>query len=83
MITPEDRKKYENYTDKSILGIKLIGGLDNNILRAYISEDVAVVASLRTLLGDSTNPNWIKSRIADEMYDRDMIDEKEYDYLSR
>ena len=83
MITPEDRKKYENYSDKSILGIKLIGGLSNEMLMAYISEESTIVNALKTLLGGKTNPNWIKSRIADEMYNRDMIDEKEYDHLSR
>ena len=81
MITSEDRKKYDYCTDKTILGFKLIGGLDNKILRAYISEDAIVVTALRTLLGKKTNPNWIKARIADEMYDRDMIDETEYDFL--
>ena len=83
MITPEDRKKYDYCTDETILGFKLIGGLDNKILRAYVLEDATVVAALRTLLGKKTNPNWIKSRIVDEMYGRDMIDETEYDYLSQ
>jgi len=83
MITSQDREKYKYYTDKSILGIKLIGGLDNKILRAYVSEEPTVVNAIRTLLGKKTNINWIKARIADEMYDRDMIDETEYDYLSQ
>ncbi len=83
MITPEDRATYPSYTDKSILGIKLIGGLQNQILRDYINNKSDVKAAIRLLMGPKTNPNWVDARIANEMYLRDMVDETEHDKLTR
>jgi len=38
MITEQDRQKYKNYTDDAILGLKLIEGLQNNVLRELSKE---------------------------------------------
>ena len=83
MITLEDRHEYPYHTDKSILGIKLIGGLSNKILRAYINDDKAIQGAVVTLMGPKTNPNWILGRVAEEMLARDLIDETEFDKLNR
>lgn len=82
MITREDRVEYPYHTDKSILGVKLIGGLRNEILRAYIEGSDTIKSAIIVLMGSKTNPNWIHGRIADEMLLRDMIDETEHDRLT-
>ena len=87
MITPEDRKKYEYYSDGAIYGIKLIEGLTNKALRDWIdnpdSEVEDLIASLMNIGGDAnpTNPNWIQAQLAEEAYERDMISEKKLDAL--
>ncbi len=82
MITREDRAKYPDHTDKSILGIKLVSGLHNKTLRAYIKGSTKIKCAMIMLMGEKTNPNWIRARIADEMLLRDMIDETEHDKLT-
>ena len=85
MITEEDRKKYPYHTEDSILGVKLIQGLRNDVLRTvwdeYINLDKNVkmyLKSIRMLIGDNTNLNWIAGRVAEEMFERDMIDEDQF-----
>ncbi len=87
MITKEDRHKYGDCTDKTILGIKLIEGLTNEVLRGLALEYQGVgfgrfYKALFTLMGCGTNPNWIMGKVVDEMYSRDMVDEFERDRLS-
>lgn len=83
MITPEDREKYKYHTDSSILGIKLVGGLSNEILLAHKNGDKEIVKILIKLMGKDTNPNWIDARLADEMLDRDIIDEDEHYIMTK
>lgn len=78
MITPQDRKKYRNYTDDSILGIKLIGGLTNKVLLAHKNGDEKIAKLIKQLMGGKTNPNWISGQLADELFARNMIDEDEH-----
>lgn len=84
MITAEDRIKYPSHTDSAILGIKLIGGLDDKVLLAIMDDDNNdYFVAIRTLMGTDTNPNWITARVAEELYDRDLIDEQRLDELTR
>lgn len=85
MITAEDRIKYEYYTDSSIFGTKLVAGLRNEILRNILKEyqdhgisNGVFYNKLHTLVGVNTNHNWLMGRIFDEMFERDMIEEKQY-----
>lgn len=92
MITEDDRKnrKYKYCTEDTIYGMKVIEGLTAKTLWAIVKEHQSkksrmgiVTLALLTLLGKDTNPNWIIARVAEEMYDRDMIDEKLLDELGK
>ncbi len=82
MITSQDRIKYQYFTDDSILGIKLIGGMTNKVLLAYKKGDKRIESAIKILMGKKTNPNWIRGRIAEELFDRKMIDIDEFDKMS-
>jgi len=82
MITKEDRIKYQNHTDGSILGIKLIGGLRDLVLLKIAADDKAYLFSILTLMGEDTNPNWITAQVAEELYNRDLIDEEKLNQLT-
>lgn len=83
MITKEDRKKYEYHTEDSIYGIKLIGGVRNKVLLGIIKNgrEDKYFKAIDTLMGGDTNPNWIEHRVAEEAYEREMIDEDKLDEL--
>lgn len=81
MITAEDRRKYPNHTDNSILGIKLIAGLRNVVLLEIIEneQESENYAAVRSLMGGNTNPNWILGNVVEEMWGREIIsDETSY-----
>ena len=81
MITMEDREKYPYCTDSSILGMKLVSGLKNEVLLG-IKEHGPKAEGYRavlTLVGKETNPHWILGRIAEEMYARDLITHPQFD----
>ncbi len=96
MITSEDRAKYSYYTDESILGIKLIGGLEDQVLldiadscgRIWVTDTDTrwrlnnYFLAIQTLMGE-VNPNWIIAQVAEELYHRDLIDEQRLDELTR
>ena len=88
MITKEDRIKYSYHTDESILGIKLIGGLRDLVLlkivekEVYFYDDKAYLSSILTLMGEGSNPNWITAQVAEELYNRDLIDEEKLNQLT-
>jgi len=86
MITAEDKIKYPNHADGAILGIKLIGGLDDEVLLLVANKDESwedYFEAINFLMGSGTNPNWITARVAEELYDRDLIDEQRLDELTR
>ena len=82
MITAEDRKKYQYYTDGAILGIKLIGGLDDQVLFKLTERDEKILSAVITLMGEKTNSNWVVARAAEELYDRELIDERKLDQIT-
>lgn len=86
-ITDDDRKKYPHHTDDSIIGIKIVKALTNEQLKGlkaahFWEREGAEFDTLLKQVGDGTNPNWLATRIADELYDRHLIDETEYDYFT-
>ena len=88
MITKADRKRFPHHTDGSILGIKLIGGLSDAALQLWLDDPRAshpIFQALLTLLnagGKTINTGWVGARLADEIYDRGLIDDCEYERLS-
>jgi len=85
MITLLDRTLYPNYADSSILGIKLIGGLENKAILSIIKMKFKSDSfkAIMTLMGGKTNPNWIMGQVASEAYDRDIIDEDGIDAINK
>lgn len=82
-ITDEDRERFPNHTDSSILGIKLIERLSDDDLLAISEGHAMKFQGLRVLIGSETNTRWIKARVAEQLYDRDLIDESKLDQLMR
>jgi hypothetical protein len=81
MITLKDRKDYPHHTDSSILGIKLIGGLTDEVLLKI--EELGTTSdafrAVQLLMGKKTNPRWIMGRVAEEMYDRELLSEVRFE----
>jgi hypothetical protein len=85
MITRKDRKDYPGHTDGSILGIKLIGGLTDEVLLEIEKLGTASTPfeAIMLLMGGrgETNPRWIMGRVAEEMYDRELLSDKKFSAL--
>jgi len=80
-ITAADREKYRYYTDDSIKGILFIQSLPLFILEGYVYNTGDTRAAMLAAIGEDTNPNWIMSQVAEELYERGDINEREYDRL--
>jgi hypothetical protein len=84
MITKEDRARFPHHTDGSILGRKLIGGLRDDAMQLWLDDPRAshpIFQALLTLMnagGKTINTSWVGARLADEAYDRGLIDDCEY-----
>lgn len=81
MITEADRQEFPHHTDESIQGIKLIRSLQTETLRCALEQDSEQFKAILVLLGEQTNKSWVTVRIADELYERNAIDEKQYDSI--
>lgn len=79
-ITSEDRSEFCSYTDDTIIGIKTIRAIPDEQLKA-LPDDKAELERLRTYLGEETNPSWVLARVAEELYNRGLIDTVEFDKL--
>jgi hypothetical protein len=90
MITKADRERYPHHTDGAILGCKLIGGLTDDALQLWLEdprESHPIFQALLTLfnagiVGKAINVRWVGARIADEVYDRGLIDDCDYARMS-
>lgn len=68
-------------------GIKVIASLDDEDLLKAARGDAAMVEYVKVQMiivhpGD-VNPYWIIGRAAEKAYDKGLIDEVEFDYLTR
>lgn len=80
-VTAADRRKYRFHTEDSIMGILYIHSLPTTILSGYAHDYGDMRADLLAVMGDTTNPSWIMSQVARELYERDVIGEEEFDRL--
>jgi len=81
IITDDDRKDYQSYTDGAIFGIKIVKSLsDDELMRTL--KDKAMHETVRAAIGTDTNPSWLTSRVAEELYYRGVIDCKQMDFIS-
>jgi hypothetical protein len=80
-ITDADREKYRNYTDDSIRGIKILKALDDDELKEVLKNGASHTVVSRAI-GPNTNPSWVTSQAAEELYMRGVIDEKQLDFIS-
>jgi hypothetical protein len=89
-IDPADRAKYPHHTDDAIRGIKLIAAESDTDLEAVKDELMMdkynggpKFKALLARFGEKTNPNWLVSRVAEALYDRNLICGAELDTLTR
>jgi hypothetical protein len=69
-------------TEEARRGILLIRSLtDNDVLAGARDSASKPHQHVFAILGPTTNPHWITSQCAEEAYKRDLIDERELDYL--
>lgn len=76
-ITSNDRKKYPSHTDDAIIGIKTIKKFGSSTLMDAIQNETSF-KNFRKHFPSSFNPTWIKARILDTLYDRDVLSDMEY-----
>lgn len=87
VVAPRD--EFANCTDAARDGILHIRSLpDDDVLsaaRAWTGStwQSPAHAAIKAHMGERTNPDWIMARCAEEAYRRDLIDETEFDYLTR
>lgn len=81
-LTRADYKKYPYHSDDTIIGIKRIQALSTLYLLAIAEEQGDMLEKLRVRIGEDTNPNWVISQVAQELYERDAIEEDLFDRLS-
>ncbi len=81
-ITNEDRDRFPHHTDSAILGIKVIERLSDEHLFQISEGDGIKLQGLKLLIGEDKNPRWILARVAEQLYDRDLIDEQRFDRLT-
>lgn len=85
-ITPADRKKYPYHTEGAIKGILFIQDLSTYYLAAYARGrdyvGLKTREALDEIMGGDTNTNWTMAQVAEELYKRGVIDEKEFDRLA-
>jgi hypothetical protein len=75
VVTSASRKGYPQHTDGAIRGIQLVSSLSTDELAAALGDGTKQEV-LRLKLGEKTNPSWLHSRIAEELYNRGEIDEE-------
>ena len=81
-LTDQDRRDYPYYTDGSIRGIKLVKRIPDAVLLNLLNEPAEQFERMRQAIGADTNPNWLTSEIAQELYRRDLIDDQTFELLS-
>ena len=79
-ITDQDRAEFPHHSDGAIFGIKHLRSITTEDLKEALVNFWAF-KRLWLELGEDTNRTWIKHRVADELYNRDEIDDWEYQKL--
>jgi hypothetical protein len=76
-----------HFTEGAIEGVLHIRGLDDEpLLAAARDEDGAEHAAVVAYMsrdGSWTNPSWVTSQCAEEAYDRGLLGEQEFDWITR
>lgn len=75
------RKDYSSYTKESVDGINKIKKT-NSITLQLAAEDKKAFKRFQKRFPSSFNPSWIQARICETLYDRNIYDEKEFDFRS-
>jgi len=85
-ITSTEKKTYQYHTDDSILGIRLLSSLSNDVLQSIRRESKVVdhdhygdptapfTAAVLLLMGGKTNPNWIAAQAYETLQDRGEVE---------
>lgn len=81
-VTPEDKLRFPHHTEGSIMGIKVIESIPDETLM-LLPDDPDMLERLRLHIGENTNPSWVIGQVAEELYNRDLIDEVKFDELYR
>ena len=81
-ITKEDHRAYPYHTDNSIIGRKFIASFSDDELQQVL-DDEEFHESIRVKIGVDTNPRWVSGEVLGAMYERELIDELEHEYLCR
>lgn len=75
--------EFQFHTPESKTGILFIRALeDDDVVAAAWDRDSVGYQVILNQLGEDTNLSWITARAAEVAYDRGLIDETEFNYLS-
>lgn len=76
--------EFRFHTPESKAGILFIRALeDEDVLAAARDRDSIGYQIIADRMDTDTNPYWITGQAAEEAYKRDLIDETEFDYITR
>ena len=75
--------EFSHHTLDSIYGVKLLRELPSRVLRRALNPKNHTHESIRMAIGANTNPNWLIAEAAKVLYDRDEMDEEEFDRITR
>lgn len=79
-----ERDEFAYYTPEAKAGILHIRGLEDKlVLEAARDRSSEAFGAISRFMGPKTNPFWIAAEAAAESYRRGLIDEVEFDYLTR
>lgn len=84
-LTEEERASFDYRlmdNDAGRCALKLVRQQSSAALERMLNDE-AMREQLRLALGPRTNPSWVEARIASELYDRGVIDEQQFDALTR
>ena len=88
-IRRDEAVKFPHHTDGSILGLRLISSLSNDVLKKIIGEshgaeggmpceygdaNAPYTAAAILLMGGKTNPNWVSMEAHTEAQDRGLVE---------
>ena len=79
-ITEKDKEDFPYHTENSIIGIKVIRAISNDVL-LDLADDEDQMITLQQHIGTNTNYYWVVGRVADELYNRGLIGHEDYDSM--
>jgi hypothetical protein len=75
--------EFPYHTKDSIRGINIIRNIPSDCLVDLLKDTTGNLDKLSNKIGQNTNPRWLIARIAEELYNRDVIDEIALDFHTR